>query len=258
MGSGNGAAFFDVDRTLIAGASVLRLARPLRKHGLLSRRVQLRSLVQQIGFSVYGSNDAQLNRFAETVKTVMAGWKQETVQHVVERELERTIKPTVYREALERIELHKRQGHPVYAVSATMTDIIEPFARLIGLDGAVATEMEIVDGVYTGDILRQCHGAEKATRLREFAAAHDIDLAASVAYSDSITDAEFLRAVGRAFAVNPDKELRKLAEAEGWGVLYFRTRVKAPLHHHRAAKASAVALIAGLVVRRAVRRRRVR
>lgn len=255
---GSGAAFFDVDRTLIAGASVLRMVRPFRKRGLLTHRMQLRSMVQQLGFSFFGASGSTLDRFTDTARTVMAGWEQAQVREVVEQELERTLRPTVYQEALERIELHKRQGHPVYAVSATMIDIIEPFATMIGLDGALGTEMEVQDGKYTGEIARFCHGANKAIRLREFAAEHDIDLAASVSYSDSATDADFLRATGRAFAVNPDRELRRLAEQEGWGILYFRTRVKAPVHHHRAARMSAAAVVAGLVVRRVLRSRRAR
>lgn len=255
---GSGAAFFDVDRTLIAGASALRLARPLRKRGLLTRSVQLRSVVQQIGFSVLGANTATLDRFAEGVRSIIGGWEQAEFRDVVEEELERSIRPTVFREALERIELHKRQGHPVYAVSATMEDVIEPFSEMIGLDGAIATQLEVVDGRFTGEILSACHGAEKARRLRQFAEDHGIDLAQSVAYSDSISDASFLQATGRAFAVNPDRELRRLAEQEGWGILYFRTRVKAPIHHHRAARASAAAVVAGLVVRGVVRRRRSR
>ena len=119
-------------------------------------------------------------------------------------------------------------------------------------------EVDLVDRRPAGEVARGNHGANKELRLREFAADHGIDLAASVAYSDSISDAPFLRAVGRAYAVNPDRELRRVAEEEGWGILWFRTRVKAPLHQHRAARASAFAVVAGLAVRALVRRRRAR
>jgi HAD superfamily hydrolase (TIGR01490 family) len=254
--SARGAAFFDVDRTLIAGASALRLARPLRRHGLLSRRVQLATLVQQLGFSARGADDEALDKFAMSIRSIIRGWSQDKVREVVAEELERRVHPTVFREALDRIELHHKQGQKVYAVSATMEDIIEPFAELLDLDGSVATQMEIVDGKYTGEILNGCHGPQKAVRLSAFAEAENIDLAASSAYSDSISDEAFLRAVGRPYAVNPDAKLRKLAEDEGWGILFFRTRVKAPLHKHRAARASLFAVVAGLGIGAARRRKR--
>jgi HAD superfamily hydrolase (TIGR01490 family) len=185
----------------------------------------------------------------------MRGWEHDVVVDVIEQELERRVKPMVFQEALERIAQHKAQGQKVYAVSATMEEIVEPLARLLGLDGAIATRMEVVDGKFTGEIELANHGAAKADRLRAFAAEHDLDLAASSAYSDSITDAEFLRAVGRAYAVNPDKGLRALAEEEGWGILRFTTRVRAPLHRRRSARIGAVAIVGGLALRAARRRR---
>jgi HAD superfamily hydrolase (TIGR01490 family) len=249
------AAFFDVDRTLLAGASGLHLARPLRKQGLLTARQLARTMLIQLSFSSRGSDHDQLDRFTDGVRELMRGWDRQLVVDTVEQELERRVKPMVFQEALDRIAMHQRQGHRVYAVSATMAEIVEPIAELLGLDGAVATHMEVVDGVFTGEILCPNHGDAKADRLREFAAEHDLDLAASSAYSDSITDAEFLRAVGRAYAVNPDKALRQLAEEEGWGILRFTTRVRAPLHKRRSARLGFVAVAGGLALRAAHRRR---
>ncbi|MCB0878888.1 MAG: HAD-IB family hydrolase [Thermoleophilia bacterium] len=252
---GRPAAFFDVDRTLLAGASGLHLARPFRKQGLLSARQLARTMLIQLSFSSKGSNHDQLDRFTEGVRELMRGWDRDLVVQTVEQELEQRLKPVVYQEALDRIAQHKAQGHAVYAVSATMEEIIEPLAELLGLDGAVASHMEVVDGKFTGEILKPNHGDAKADRLREFAAEHDLDLAASSAYSDSITDAEFLRAVGRAYAVNPDKGLRELAEEEGWGILRFTTTVRAPLHRRCATRLGFVALAGGLALRAARRRR---
>ncbi|MCW2971762.1 MAG: HAD-superfamily subfamily hydrolase [Thermoleophilia bacterium] len=252
--SSRGAAFFDVDRTLLAGASGLYLARPLRQHGLLTARQVVRTMLGQAVFAARGQNHAQIDRANDVVSAVMAGWKRDTFLHVVETELERRIRPMVFDEAIERIAQHHQQGMPVYAVSATMEEVIAPLAAMLGLDGAIATQLEVVDGLFTGRVSAPCHGPDKAARLRAFAAAEGIDLAASVAYSDSITDAEFLQATGRAYAVNPDKQLRALAEAEGWGILRFTTRVRAPLHRSTAARAGVLALVAGLAVN-AVRRR---
>lgn len=252
------AAFFDVDRTLLAGASGFHLARPMRSRGLLTTRQLVRSALLGAAFARQGTNHQQLDRFTTTLSELIRGWDRDTLVEIVDDELERRVRPMVFQEALERIQRHQAQGHKVYAVSATMEEIIAPLADLLGMDGAIATQLEVEDGAFTGSVARPNHGAEKADRLREFALEHDIDLAASSAYSDSITDSEFLRAVGRPYAVNPDKQLRRLAEEEGWGILRFTTRVKAPLHRRRAARFGALAVAGGLALRAHRRRSRSR
>jgi HAD superfamily hydrolase (TIGR01490 family) len=252
------AAFFDVDRTLLAGASGFHLARPMRTKGLLTSRQLVRSALMAIAFSAQGTNHEQLDRFTVTFKELIRGWDRDTLVTLVEEELDRRVRPMVFQEALERIAHHQAQGHKVYAVSATMEEIIAPLADLLGMDGAIATRLEVVDGKFTGEVALANHGDEKAERLREFATEHDIDLAASSAYSDSITDTEFLRAVGRAYAVNPDKQLRRLAEDEGWGMLRFTTRVKAPLHRRKAARLGILVAAGGLALRAHRRRSRSR
>ncbi len=242
--SGEGAAFFDVDRTLIAGASALRLVKPLRRSGLLTRRQQVRAALVQLNFSLRGADTPTIERFQAAAEGLIAGWNQAEFRALVERELERHVRPSVFTGALERIDMHRAHGQRVYAVSATIEDIVEPLADLLGLDGAVASSLEVVDGEYTGQLGRICHGEGKAERLREFASLHHIDLAASSAYSDSISDADFLRAVGRPYAVNPDKELRQLAEEEGWGILWFRDTVEVPLHRRRGVRAAAAFMVA--------------
>jgi HAD superfamily hydrolase (TIGR01490 family) len=256
--SASGAAFFDVDRTLLAGSSGLHLARPLRRRGLLTARQLARTMLVGLAFATQGSDHERLDKFTVAVKELMRGWDRATMMEVIEAELERRVRPMVYEEALERIAQHKARGQRVYAVSATMEEIIAPLAELLGMDGAVASKMEVVDGAFTGDLELVNHGPQKADNLRAFAAQHDIDLAASSAYSDSITDEQFLRAVGRAFAVNPDKQLRRLAEDEGWGILRFSHRVRAPLHRRRGARLGMAAALAGGLAFRAARRRRSR
>lgn len=250
------AAFFDVDRTLLAGASSIRLAAPLRRRGMLTSRQLARTLIGGLVFSMQGSDDAELDRYSEILRELMRGWDRATLVEVVEQELEKRVHPTVFREAIQRIEQHRAKGEPVYAVSATSSEIIEPLAHLLELDGYVATELEVVDGAFTGEIARPNHGPAKAERLREFAAANDIDLARSSAYSDSITDEQFLRAVGKAYAVNPDKALRRLAEEEGWGILRFSTRIRAPFHARRSTRIGVGAVVAGIALHRARQRRR--
>lgn len=253
--SATGAAFFDVDRTLLAGASGLHLAAPFRKHGLLSARQLARTMFAQLSFAMRGTDDEQLDRFTEGVKELMKGWDHATVQRVIADELENRIHPMVFREAVDRIAMHHARGQKVYAVSATFDEIIEPLAERLGLDGFIASQMEVVDGKFTGELLATNHGPEKGRRLTSFAEEHGIDLAASSAYSDSITDEDFLRAVGRPYAVNPDKKLRALAEAEGWGILRFTTRMRVPRHKSRAARAGAIAFATGVVAARMMRKR---
>lgn len=250
-----GAAFFDVDRTLISGASALRMAQPFRKGGLVTRRQQLRAALNQVAFSLMGADDTGIERFAAGVRDMISGWDQVQMRRVIDAELDRRVRPTVYREAVDRIAMHHRQGQQVYAVSATIIDIIEPLAAMLGLDGAIGSELDVVDGVLTGDIAQHCHGEHKAARLAAFAAAHNIDLSISSAYSDSISDEPFLRAVGRPYAVNPDKELRKLAEVEGWGVLLFKQQMQAPVHRRRSTQASVALVLAAAAMGRRRRRR---
>lgn len=249
------AAFFDIDRTLMAGASALKLARPFRKEGLLSRRSQVRAAVLQLGFMFKGAGDTSIERFQAMAEKLVSGWSQADVRRIVGEEIEGSLRPMVYREALERIELHRKMNEGVYAISATLSDIAEPFALALGLDGAICSIAEVDDaGAYTGAISVYCHGAEKLARLQEFAGDNNIDLAASAAYSDSSSDVPMLRAVGRPYAVNPDRELRKIAEEEGWSILTFRDRMRAPLHARKSVRfsvaAAALAVIARILVRR--------
>lgn len=251
------AAFFDIDRTLMAGASALKLARPLRKHGLLTRRSQVRAAVVQLGFMRRGAGTQSIERFQETAYELIKGWNGEQVRNIVADEVERSLRPMVFKEALERIEMHHRQGHKVYAVSATLHDIAAPFAEFFGLDGAVGSEAELdADGCYTGNIAVFCHGEAKGERVAHLAREQDIDLTKSFAYSDSISDESMLRAVAKPYAVNPDAKLRLLAEQEGWGILQFRNRVVAPMHQHRAVRFGALAAVAAVVAGSVQRRRR--
>ena len=145
--------------------------------------------------------------------------------------MEPVLKPLVYQEPLELVERHRERGEPVYIVSATLQEIVEELARELGFDGAIGSICEIEDGVYTGRSLRAAHGKGKAAAIRELAEQEGFDLAASTAYSDSHTDLPFLEAVGNPVAVNPDRELRRVAAERGWPVLEFtepRSRPAAP------------------------------
>jgi HAD superfamily hydrolase (TIGR01490 family) len=134
--------------------------------------------------------------------------------------MELVLRPLVYAESLDLVERHRKRGEPVYVVSATLQEIVQAIADDLGLDGALGTVCEVVDGKYTGRALRALHAGAKAECIRELG--HD--LAASTAYSDSHTDLAFLEAVGHPVAVNPDRTLRRIARHRHWPVLEFGRR----------------------------------
>jgi phosphoserine phosphatase len=148
--------------------------------------------------------------------------------------LHNVVDPLVYAEAVSLIEEHHLAGRDVIIVSASGTEVVEPIGELLGADGVVATRMRVVDGRYTGEIDYYAYGENKAAALRRLAEEEHYDLSRSYAYSDSITDVHMLEAVGHPYAVNPDRELRRQAQARGWPVLVFtrpvalRSRMRLP------------------------------
>src|SRR5699024_5055605 len=144
-------------------------------------------------------------------------------------------------------------------VSASGTEVVEPIAAALGADRVVATRMEIVDGRYTGGIDFYAYGENKAVAVRELAERYSYDLDEAYAYSDLITDAPMLGAVGHGFVVNPDRTLRRLAAEEGWDVLTFTRPVAIEAFltpRRRIAVGVALATVAGVVVWAVQRRRR--
>jgi HAD superfamily hydrolase (TIGR01490 family) len=215
------AAFFDLDRTLIRRSSALALAGTFQERGLIGRKQLAKAAAWQVLFAARGASADTVRKAAEDGLMVLKGLEVEEMRALVGQAMETVLKPLVYREPLDLVVKHRERGEPVYVVSATLQEIIEPLAEELGFDGAVGSLCEVVDGRYTGRSLRSCHGAGKAEAVRELAAAEDIDLARSTAYSDSHTDLPFLEAVGRPVAVNPDRELLRIARDRGWPILTF-------------------------------------
>ncbi len=215
------AAFFDLDRTLIRRSSALALAGSFREHGVIGRGQLAKAAAWQLLFAARGAGAETVRKAAEEGLMVLRGFAVDDLRSLVATAMEPVLKPLVYQEPLRLVARHRERGEPVYIVSATLQEIVEELARELDFDGALGSTCEIVDGVYTGRSLRACHGAGKAAAIRELAAEHDLDLAASTAYSDSHTDLPFLEAVGRPVAVNPDRELRRIAAERDWPVLAF-------------------------------------
>jgi HAD superfamily hydrolase (TIGR01490 family) len=215
------AAFFDLDRTLIRRSSALTLAPAFRRAGVIGRRQLAKAALWQLLFAARGAGQEAVRRAAEDGLMVLRGFPVEEMRRLVHDAVEPKLKPLVYPEALDLVREHHARGEPTYVVSATLQEIIEPLALDLGFDGAIGSLCEIEDGVYTGRSLRACHAEGKAAALRELAAREGLDLGASTAYSDSYTDVPFLEAVGNPVAVNPDRELRRVAAERGWPVRQF-------------------------------------
>ena len=216
------AAFFDLDKTVIAKASTVAFGRPLYREGLLSRWLLLRALYAQLVYLYLGADDARLARMRNAALSLTRGWHQATVRRVIRETLEEVIDPIVFEEALELIRSHREAGRIVLIVSASPEEIVEPLAEYLGAEGAIATRALLdADGRYSGELERYCYGPAKVTAMKAVAQERGIDLAGSYAYSDSVTDVPMLEAVGNAVAVNPDRALLRVARAREWEVRRF-------------------------------------
>jgi HAD superfamily hydrolase (TIGR01490 family) len=217
-------AFFDLDRTLIRRSSVLALAPSFRERGLISRVDLAKSAFWQLLFVTRGASAERVRSASEDGMKILAGFSVAEMQRLVGDAMEPVLRPLVYAEPLHLVQHHRARGEKVYVVSATLQEIVDHIAEDLGFDGAIGSTCEIVDGLYTGRSLRAAHGDGKAEALRELAAAEQLDLGASTAYSDSYSDVPFLEAVGHPVAVNPDRRLRKIARARGWPTIRFSGR----------------------------------
>ncbi|MBI2710795.1 MAG: HAD-IB family hydrolase [Actinobacteria bacterium] len=220
------AAFFDLDKTVIAKAAMVAFGRPLRRAGLLSRWLLLRALYGHLVFLYLGADEARMARMRDKALAITKGWQQAHVRAIVQETIDEVIEPIVYAEALDLIADHRAAGRRIFLVSASPEEVVEPLARWLGVDEAIATRAEVdADGRYTGRVERYAQGPAKAERMREVAEAHGIDLAASFAYSDSATDLPMLEAVGHPVAVNPDRDLARAARERGWELRWFARQV---------------------------------
>ncbi|XBH21639.1 HAD-IB family hydrolase [Jonesiaceae bacterium BS-20] len=219
------AAFFDLDKTIIATSSAAAFSRPFYAGGLISRAGALRSAYAHFMFMVGGANADQTERMRAQLSSMVTGWPVEQVTAIVSDTLHQFIDPYVYAEALELIEMHRAKGHDIIIVSASGAELVTPIATMLGADDSIATKMEIKDGKYTGQIDFYAYGPNKALAIIDMAHERGYELAQCYAYSDSITDAPMLGVVGHAYTVNADRALRRMATSEGWDNLLFRRPV---------------------------------
>ncbi|KRD05146.1 inhibition of morphological differentiation protein [Mycobacterium sp. Root265] len=228
------AAFFDLDKTVIAKSSTLAFSKPFFDQGLLNRRAVLKSSYAQFLFLMSGADHDQMDRMRTYLTDMCTGWDVEQVRSVVGETLHEIVDPLVFAEAANLIADHKLCGRDVVVVSASGEEIVAPIAAALGATHAMATRMVVEGGKYTGEVAFYCFGEGKAEAIRELAAREGYSLEHCYAYSDSITDLPMLETVGHPSVVNPDRGLRKEAATRDWPVLTFsrpvplRDRLPAP------------------------------
>lgn len=215
------AAFFDLDKTVIAKSSILAFTRPFFENGLLSRRAVLESSYAQLLYVLSAADQARVDRMREHIAHMCKGWDVEQIKSIVEKTLQDVVTPLVYAEAKDLIADHHARGHDVIIVSASGQEVVTPIARTLGAAHSAGSRMRIVDGRYAGELEFYCFGEAKAVAVRELAQQHGYDLSRSYAYSDSATDLPMLHAVGNPRVVNPDRPLRKAANENSWPILVF-------------------------------------
>src|SRR5690348_12183896 len=221
---GRSAAFFDLDKTVIAKSSALAFGRPFYRDGLISRRDVIKGAYAQLIFRVGGGSDEQtMARTRDYLAALVKGWRAEQVRQIVRETLDELINPYIYAEAVLLIEEHRAAGRDVVLVSTSGDEMVRPIGEQLGITDVIATRMNVGDdGCYTGEIDFYAAGPNKVVAVKELAAERDYDLAACYAYSDSVTDAGLLSSVGHPTAVNPDRGLRKTALDRGWPMLEFK------------------------------------
>jgi HAD superfamily hydrolase (TIGR01490 family) len=216
------AAFFDLDKTVIAKSSALAFGRPFYRDGLITRRDVVKSAYAQLMYRIGGADDQQMARIRDHLAQLCRGWSVEQVSQIVNETLHELINPYIYAEAAALIDEHRSAGRDVVVVSTSGEEMVRPIAEQLGVTDIIATRMVVRDGRYTGEVAYYAAGPTKADAVRELAKLRDYDLSSSYAYSDSISDVPLLETVGHPSAVNPDRGLRRAASDRGWPVLEFR------------------------------------
>ncbi|ABS02103.1 HAD-superfamily subfamily IB hydrolase, TIGR01490 [Kineococcus radiotolerans SRS30216 = ATCC BAA-149] len=217
------AAFFDLDNTLVRGATLFYFARGLAARGFFSRRELQRFARRALRFAVRGEHLGHLVEARDLALAFVAGHETATIRQIGEEVYDEHVEARVSAGARELAHRHLAAGAAVWLVTAAPVEMADVVARRLGLTGALGTVAESEDGVYTGRLVGEpLHGQAKADAVRALAERDGFDLARCAAYSDSANDLPLLMMVGRPVVVNPDRALRRHAAARGWPVHEFR------------------------------------
>ncbi|HEY7256767.1 MAG TPA: HAD-IB family hydrolase [Solirubrobacterales bacterium] len=216
------AAFFDLDKTLMAGSSGMQFARVATRHGIVGRRQLMSWAFEHLRYRLRGTTDERTAEVLRVARELIAGVPVRTVERM-NPEVMAAILPRVYPQMLGEVYSHQDAGRATFIVSAAGNGVVEPLAGVLGMDGGIGTRYEVDDdGAFTGRFDGPfVYGRGKVEAMEAFAAEHGIDLAESYAYSDSLSDLPMLRAVGHPVAVNPDPALAEIAGEEAWEMMRF-------------------------------------
>lgn len=235
VSGGPSAAFFDLDRTLIAGSSAFIMARTARKAGLVPTRQFVRDAASAIAFKLFGSDDETTEAVRDRILGAVRGMRQDDLMALNAEVLPKLL-AKIRPEARRLLDLHRHAGRNTYIVSAAPEEIVESLARSLGMTAGIGTRGKVVDGVYTGELAGPfCYGSGKVQAIEEIARWDGLDLAQCYAYSDSASDLPMLQAVGHPVAVNPDARLARHARAYGWPIVHFSQRTKSVIRRSMAA-----------------------
>jgi HAD superfamily hydrolase (TIGR01490 family) len=221
-GGANGAAFFDLDKTLMAGSSGMVFARVANQRGFVPRRQLAKWGWDHLRYRLRGSSDEQTSAVIDVAKKVFAEIPERDVERMAPAVLA-GILPRIYPQMLDEVHRHQDEGRATFIVSAAGNDLVKALAAVLGMEGGIGTAWAIgTDGKFTGEMAGPfVYGEGKVEAMQRFAGKHDIDMEASFAYSDSASDLPMLRSVGNAVVVNPDADLLEIARREGWRVMRF-------------------------------------
>ena len=223
------AAFFDVDNTVMQGASLFHLARGLHRREFVTTRDILRAARDQTYFRIMGVEDPDAVAHARASALLfIAGHRVEELESLGEEIFDEAMAHRIWPGTRALAQLHLDQGQRVWLVTAAPLEIARIIAHRLGLTGALGTIAEQVGGVYTGRLVGDLlHGPAKAVAVQALAVREGLDLARCAAYSDSYNDRPMLEMVGQPCAINPDRRLLDHARRNGWRVRDYRTGRKA-------------------------------
>lgn len=247
------AAFFDVDNTIVRGASAYHIARGLQQRGYFRWHNILHFGWEQAKYTLFGESREQLDELRDEALSIIKGWSAAEMAQVGEEVYDEVLALRIFPGTKAIIDEHLAQGHQVWLVTASPVEIGTVIAKRLGATGALGTVAEQKDGHYTGRLVGDfLHKERKAAAVRQLAEDQVLDLDHSFAYGDSVNDGPMLEAVGHPCAINPDTKLRKLATERGWRIEEFRKRRKNG--RRGVVKASLTGTVwAGMAVARGVR-----
>lgn len=251
------AAFFDVDNTMLQGASIYWFARGLAARKYISAGDLVRFAARQLRFRlVAAEHSGHMDLARQAALAFVEGWRIEDMERLAEEIFDELMAERIWAGTRALAQLHLDAGQRVWLVTAAPVELGRVIARRLGLTGAIGTVAEVADGVYTGALVGDLmHGPAKAKMITKLAAVEGLDLVRCAAYSDSINDLPMLSTVGHSVAVNPDFALRREARRRGWEIRDFRTaRRAAKIGIPAAVVAGAAAGAVGTAI--SVRRRR--